>query len=107
MDNINQSRLVMIQYGLKLYNLAVKQDYILITRHQECFDIIWDCQCALMEFNEYVSIGFEEKKRLEESQSLRWSYAHQLITVVKMAVLLKQEGFSHITENDLNKIVLI
>lgn len=107
MDNTEQSRLIMIQYALKLYNLAVKEDYILVTSEQKCFNIIWECQCALMEFNEYVSIGQQEKKRLEETQSLRWAYAHQLLNVARSGVYLKSPDFFHITEADLNKIVLI
>lgn len=107
MDNTEQSRLIMIQYALKLYDLAVKQDYVLVTSEQKCFDIIWDCQCALMEFNEYISNGYKEKKLLEGDQSLRRAYAHQLLNVARSGVYLKSPDFSHITEADLNKIVLI
>ena len=107
MNNTEQSRLIMIQYALRLYDLAIKQDYILVTSQQDCFNILWDCQCALTEFSEYISIGQQEKRRLEETQSLRWAYAHQLLNVAKSGVYLKSPEFSHITETDLNKIVLI
>ena len=107
MNNAEQSRLIMIQYALRLYELACKENYVLITSHQECFDILWDCQCALMEFNEYISNGYKEKKLLEGDQSLRRAYAHQLLNVARSGVYLKSPDFSHITEADLNKIVLI
>ncbi len=107
MDNIEQTRMVMLRFALKLYELALINDYVINTNTEECFNMLWDCQCCLMEFNETILLGRQEKERLRNDFSLRQHYSHQLLTIIKMGVLTNHSDCSHVNDSELSKIIII
>jgi len=77
MNNVEYPRKVMIEYALKLVQLALANNYILYYKDTECRNIVWDCQCSLMEWNNYI-LAPQAKIDFFSKDELAYSYAYQL-----------------------------
>ena len=106
MNNTEQKRFIMIQYSIKLIELAKANNYILYYRSLECRNIVWDCQQALLEWEDYK---VPEKIRAEffEKDELAYSYARQLLNIAASAVAISDPLFNDVSLADLNNIILI
>lgn len=96
----------MIQYSIKLVELAKTNNYILYYRSLECRNIVWDCQQALLEWDTY-KVPEEVRAEFFEKDELAYSYARQLLNIAASAVAISDPLFKNVSLTDLNNIVLI
>lgn len=96
----------MIQYSIKLVELAKANNYILYYRSLECRNIVWDCQQALLEWDDY-KVPETVKTEFFEKDELAYSYARQLLNIARSAVAVSEPLFKDVSLDDLTKIVLI
>lgn len=106
MNNSKYQRLIMLQYSLKLIELALKNNSILYYRSKECRDIVWDCQCSLMEWGT-AKLNKNAKTEFYNNDELALSFSKQLLWIGASAIQMKEPGFEHLSKNDINTIVLM
>ena len=106
MNNSEYQRLIMLQYSLKLIELALNNNSILYYRSKECRDIVWDCQCSLMEWGT-ARLDKNAREEFYNNDDLALSFSKQLLWIGASAVQMKEFNFQHLCLDNINTIVLM
>ena len=108
LSNNEYSRLMMVHYSLKFYDLIKQKDYLIVSSEEEVINLLWDCQNDLMLFDSKApELGVLEYNKLKSDKSLRVAYSNQLLNILKVGVVNREFGFEMIKAEDLDRVVIV
>ena len=108
LSNNEYSRLMMVHYALKFYDLIKQKDYLIVSSEEEVINLLWDCQNDLMLFDSKApELGVLEYNKLKSDKSLRVAYSNQLLNILKVGVVNREFGFEMIKAEDLDRVVIV